>query len=130
MAVSVTGWVVVAVVGARQREGGRRGRNGEGVGRRGTGGVAVIPGISRNEAVTRRGKLNRLIFEVTQGVESRGVPVTPVLVLLKSLSGVPLSVTVTVPVGQGMVEIGGMFPASELAEQGVPDALVTSMRTM
>ncbi len=55
---------------------------------------------------------------------------TPVFEILKSLKAAPLSVMVTVPVGQGIVLIGGNGPAVRLLEQGVPAALVTSMRMM
>ena len=53
---------------------------------------------------------------------------TPVLLMVKSLSGEPLSVRETFPVGQGMALMGGMDPLFKFAEHTVPEALVTLTR--
>jgi hypothetical protein len=52
----------------------------------------------------------------------------PLLLMVKSLRDEPLSVTLTFPVGQGMVLMGGMVPLLTFAEHAVPEALVTSTR--
>ena len=49
---------------------------------------------------------------------------------MKSFRAAPLSVIVTLPVGQGMVLMGGMVPLLRFVEQEVPEALVTSTRMM
>ena len=46
------------------------------------------------------------------------------------MSADPLSVTVTLPVGHGMVLMGGTVPLSKFAEHAVPAALVTPTRMM
>jgi hypothetical protein len=55
---------------------------------------------------------------------------TPLLLLVKSLRATPLSVTETLPVGQGMVLMGGTVPLLRFVEQEVPEAFVTSTRMM
>jgi hypothetical protein len=55
---------------------------------------------------------------------------TPLLLLVKSFRAAPLSVTVTLPLGQGIVLIGGMVPLLKFVEQEVPEELVTFTRMM
>ena len=52
----------------------------------------------------------------------------PLLLLVKSFRAAPLSVMDTLPVGQGIVLMGGMVPLLKFVEQEVPEALVTSTR--
>ena len=49
---------------------------------------------------------------------------------MKSFRAALLSVIVTLPVGQGIVLIGGMVPFLKFVEQEVPEEFVTSTRMM